>query len=305
MSHEHRPHQEPTEPPSMPAARVGEDLAPDDPRLAPYRDLRDADLAARLGGEGWFIGEQALVVERMLRVPGRCLSVLASERMAPRAAALIAASADPAVPLLVAPQSALESITGFPLHRGLLALGRRPADGEERIAEAVADRKAPTLLLACEEIRNIDNIGLLFRNAAAFGVAGVLLSPGCHDPLYRKSLRVSIGHALEIPFMRLSPWPQSLQAFADRHACELLGAATIASAVPIGRVPRTNRAILAIGSEFSGLAAETLRACRSLVRIPMAAGVDSLNAAVAAGICLSRLSEHRLDPHADRPPAEP
>lgn len=285
-----------------PTARVGEDLAPDDVRLAPYRDLRDADLAARRGEEGWFIGEQALVVEQMLREPGRCLSVLASDRMAPRAAALIAASADPTVPLLVASSAVLESIAGFPLHRGLLALGRRPADGGERIAAAVADPRRPLLLLACEEIRNIDNIGMLFRNAAAFGVAGVLLSPGCHDPLYRKSLRVSIGHALEIPFTRPSPWPQALREFADRHAFEILGASTDENAMAIGRLPPPARAILAIGSEFAGLARETLEACDARVRIPMAAGVDSLNAAVAAAVCLSRLSERRLDPD---PPGGP
>lgn len=285
--------------PTRRIVRVGEEIAADDPQLALYRDLRDADLARRLGGAGWFIGEQALVIAAMLRRAGVTESLLASERQLERAVALVAAGADAAagvvVPILVAEEALLERIAGFPLHRGLLALGRRPPDGAALIEAAVADRSRPALLLACEEIRNIDNIGSLFRNAAAFGAAGVLLSPGCHDPLYRKSLRVSIGHALEVPFTRLSPWPEAVRAFADRHAFELLGASTDRSAVPIGRVAAPARAILAIGSEFSGLAEGTLRVCDRLVRIPMAAGVDSLNAAVAAAVCLSRLSEARLD----------
>lgn len=278
-----------------PTARVGEDLAPDDVRLAPYRDLRDADLAARRGEEGWFIGEQALVVEQMLREPGRCLSVLASDRMAPRAAALIAASADPTVPLLVASSAVLESIAGFPLHRGLLALGRRPADGGERIAAAVADPRRPLLLLACEEIRNIDNIGMLFRNAAAFGVAGVLLSPGCHDPLYRKSLRVSIGHALDVPFTRLGDWIGGLGRLREQHGVAILGAATDPKAIAIHEIEPPRRLVLLMGSEFPGLTDRAKSACDHLVRIPMAAGVDSLNVGVAAAVCLSHLCGRRIE----------
>jgi len=270
-----------------------------DPRLDPFRSLRDPELVRAGEGAGWFIGEQLLVLERMLARPGTTISILASPRMADRARALRDASADPSPPLLVADDDVLESIVGFDLHRGLLALGRRPDDGlariEARLAEPRGERKRPVALLACEEIRNIDNIGLLFRNAAAFGIDGVLLSPGCHDPLYRKSLRVSIGHAIDLPFTRLSPWPDALEALCRRFDVDLLGAALDPEATPLGQVSARARIALLVGSEFPGLTRGAKSVCDELVRIPMAADVDSLNVGVASAVCLARLREPWLD----------
>lgn len=281
-----------------------ERVSASDPRLDPYRALRDPDLVRVGEGAGWFIGEQALVIERMLARTGTTISILASERMADRAASLRDASADRSPPIHVADDDVLEAIVGFDLHRGLLALGRRPQDGRARIDRSLADPNAPVALLGCEDIRNIDNIGLLFRNAAAFGVDGVLLSPECHDPLYRKSLRVSIGHALDVPFARLDPWiggaggtvgAGGLETLRDRHGLEILGAATDPRAVPIGSIEPPRRFVLLMGSEFPGLTAEAKSACDRLVRIPMAEGVDSLNVAVAAAVCLSQLCGPRLE----------
>lgn len=269
-----------------------------DPRLEPYRSLRDPDLVRAGEGEGWFIGEQALVLERMLARRGTTISILASRRMAPRAVEIRRASADPEVPILVAEDPVIESLVGFELHRGLLALGRRPEDGRARIDAALADRSRPVALLACEEIRNIDNIGLLFRNAAAFGVAGVLLSPGCHDPLYRKSLRVSIGHALDVPFARLDDLAGDLRAMREREGVALLGTATDPGAVAVHRLEPPRRFVLLVGSEFPGLSPAAKAACDRLVRIPMARGVDSLNVGVAAAACLSHLRGDLLE--ADR-----
>ena len=173
---------------------------PDDPRLEPYRRVRDRDALGPDGRPGLFVGESPLVIEAMLRAPGlETISVLASERQRERAVELIessrstrAGAADPMV--LLAPDDVLNAVVGFDIHRGFLAVGRRPALCTVREVVPPAGRGA--LLLAVEEINNIDNIGQLFRNAAAFGCDAVLLSPGCHDPLYRKSLRVSCGHAL-------------------------------------------------------------------------------------------------------------
>jgi len=271
-----------------------EPVAADDPRVEPFRSLRDPDLVRAGEGDGWFIGEQLLVLERMLARPGTTISILASPRMAERARTLRDASADPAPPIMVAEDAVLESIVGFDLHRGLLALGRRPADGLARIEALLGDDRS-VALLACEEIRNIDNIGLLFRNAAAFGVDGVLLSPGCHDPLYRKSLRVSIGHALDIPFARLDPWPTALGAICRRFGVRLLGAALDEDATPLGQVATDRRIALLVGSEFPGLAGNAKSICDELVRIPMAPGVDSLNVGVASAVCLARLREPWLE----------
>ncbi len=266
-----------------------------DPRVDPYRSLRDPDLVRAGEGAGWFIGEQALVIERMLARTGTAVSILASERMAERAVDLVRQGSDRDVPILVASDEVIESIVGFDLHRGLLALGRRPEDGLARIEAALADQSRPVALLACEEIRNIDNIGLLFRNAAAFAVEGVLLSPGCHDPLYRKSLRVSIGHALDIPFARIAEWPQGLAQFRDRHRLTLIGTATETNATAVHQIDPPDRLLLLVGSEFPGVTAAARSHCDRLARIPMAPEVDSLNVAVAAAACLAQLCGPRLE----------
>ena len=266
-----------------------------DPRVEPYRSLRDPDLVKAGEGEGWFIGEQALVLERMLASPGTTISILASEKMAEKARSRRERSNDPSPPILVAADSVLEAIVGFDLHRGLLALGRRPSDGRTRIEAAIADPSRPAALLGCEDIRNIDNIGLLFRNAAAFGVDGVLLSPECHDPLYRKSLRVSIGHALDVPFTRLGDWVGELTRLREEHGVAILGAAIDPKAIAIHEVEPPRRFVLLMGSEFPGLTDRAKAACDHLVRIPMASGVDSLNVGVAAAVCLSHLCGRRIE----------
>ena len=136
----------------------------------------------------------------MLTVPGVTKSVLVTPTRAQRMSSL----APDGVPIHVAPLEVLSRLAGFHIHRGVLAVGYRAAVERPRL-EIPAPPSTVTLL-ACEEISNIDNVGLLFRNAAAFAVDGVLLSPLCHDPLYRKSLRVSIGHVLTVPFARSRSW---------------------------------------------------------------------------------------------------
>ncbi len=150
-----------------------------DPRLDDYRDIRDRELRGRAGFPGLFVAEQVLVVEKLLAIPGGTRSVLISPNWRDR----IAAQAPPEVPVYVAPLAVMKEVAGFNIHRGALAVGRRSA--VEREALDVPKGPEPVTLLLCEDIRNMDNIGFLFRNAAAFGAAGVLLSPRCHDPLYR------------------------------------------------------------------------------------------------------------------------
>jgi tRNA G18 (ribose-2'-O)-methylase SpoU len=152
------------------------------------------------------------------------------------------------------------------------------------------------LLLVVEEINNIDNIGQLFRNAAAFGCAAVILSPGCHDPLYRKSLRVSCGCALQVPFARSDDWQGDLARIRDDAGFLLVGATGGGAqrlqdvAAQVGGL-RPRRLAVVVGAEFAGLRAETLAACSFRAKIPMAPGVDSLNVGVAAGVFLARLAE--------------
>ena len=133
---------------------------------------------------------------------------------------------------------------------------------------------------------------MLFRNAAAFGVDGVLLSPSCHDPLYRKSLRVSIGHALDVPFARSRDWAGDLADLA-RRGITLIAAAATETAVAIDEVTPPRRVALVVGQEFDGVSPTTLDACDHVVRVPMSPGVDSLNVGVAAAVCLHRFSTGR------------
>ncbi|MHC4108548.1 MAG: TrmH family RNA methyltransferase [Planctomycetota bacterium] len=257
----------------------------DDPRLADYRQIRDRELRERNQLGSLFIGEQPLVVERMLQTPGVTKSVLLSTtwvgRLAPHAA--------PPVPVYVAALPVMRLVAGFNIHRGVLAVGYRAAVERAGLDDLITEDERPLTLLLCQEIANIDNIGFLFRNAAAFGVDGVVLSPRCHDPLYRKSLRVSIGHALTVPFVRSTDWAGDL-AQLKRHGFTLIAAATAPTAVDIEAIPQPHRVALIVGHEFHGLPTATLDQCDHVVKVLMAPGVDSLNVAVAAAVCLNRLS---------------
>ncbi len=267
-----------------------------DARLDDYRNLRERDLSDARRAEGLFVGETIHIVERMLAQPGLVRSVLASERMVDRVAALIAASASPTTPLLVATEAIMETTAGFHVHRGVLAMGLR----------ARLDSRAPLsapfveahILLALDGLNNMDNVGSIFRAAAAFGVGGVLLSRTSHDPLYRKSIRVSMGHALEVPFAWCEDLGVTLDELGRAREGQVLAADSSADAPTIddwladeaGAAAIDSPITLVIGSEFDGISASVSAACTSRVRIPMAARVDSLNAAVAASILLHRLA---------------
>ncbi len=281
--------------PGHPAFRIDD---PADPRLDDYRFTRDRDLSGAREREGLLIAETLPVIAVLLEHhPSAARSVLCSDRMADRVQACVLGLA----PVLVADEALLSGIAGFTVHRGVLAAASRaPLLGRTAVD---APFLSADLLLACDGVRNMDNIGALFRIAAAFGVGGVLLSADAHDPLYRKSIRVSMGHALRIPFVRCESLAASIAALKDARSAgphaplHVLGAdAGSVSGMPaiaVGDAVRDLRgpAMLVVGEEHSGLRAETINACDGLVRIPMAPGVDSLNVAVAAAICLSRLRE--------------
>jgi tRNA G18 (ribose-2'-O)-methylase SpoU len=271
------------------------------PHLAPYQQVRDRDALGPDGRPGLFIGESPVVIGAMLRAGIDMLSILTSDRHAQRAVAMVDEARgfrnnlpDPEV-LLVA-DDILDATVGFNIHRGFLAVGRRPT--QHTVHQVVPAQGQDALLLVVEEINNIDNIGQLFRNAAAFGCSAVILSPGCHDPLYRKSLRVSCGCVLRVPYARSDAWNADLQYLRDDQGFTLLGATgggehTLHEvAEQLTRLQAQPRRIAVImGAEFTGLCNDTLAACTARVKIPMAKGVDSLNVGVAAGVFLSRLTE--------------
>ncbi|GAB4553508.1 MAG: RNA methyltransferase [Phycisphaerales bacterium] len=257
---------------------------PDDPRLEPYRDVRERDLVGR---KGRFIAEGRLVVSALLTgTRFRATSVLVS----PPALEAIRedlALAEPSPTVYVASVDTMSAVAGFHIHRGCLAVGERL--DEPGVRELVAPEGRASLLLALEDLSNHDNVGGVFRSAAAFGADGVLLSPRCCDPLYRKAIRVSMACALRVPFARSASWSDDLDALA-RAGYERVALVLDPDAADIDEHVLTcaERVALVLGAEGPGLTRATIERCDARVRIPIASEVDSLNAAVAGAIALHR-----------------
>jgi tRNA G18 (ribose-2'-O)-methylase SpoU len=257
----------------------------DDPRLALYRSVADPELAR---SHGVFVAEGRHVVRRALedprfRVQSLLLNAAAHRDLAPALERL-----DARVPVYLCETKDFHAITGFDIHRGCLALVDRPP------ARAVADLMAGARrLVVLDGVANPDNVGGVFRNAAAFGVDGVLLSPDSGDPWYRKAIRTSMAAVLRVPFARCHAWTEDLDGI--RAAGFTLVAMTPhAAAEPLEPfAARSRGACLAVafGAEGTGLSPATLAAADVAVRIPIAPEVDSLNVAVAAGIALHQLRD--------------
>ncbi len=258
----------------------------DDPRIADYANLKDADLHTRAA---LFIAEGPLVARELLRSRFPTRSVFIADTKL-RTLAQDLATLPPHVPIYTATQNILDKIAGFHLHRGVLAAGQRTPE-----PDPIALIASARVLLILEDLSNHDNLGGLFRTAAALGGphVGVLLSPRCCDPLYRKALRVSIGHVLHVPFARAQLDPALWQLLAD-HRFQLLSLTPDPLADPITSLSPGRNCALILGAEGPGLTPATMHAVRSAggatVRIPMTPGVDSLNVVVAAGIALSRVA---------------
>lgn len=276
--------------------------------LDEYRHLTDAVL---LRERGLFVAEGRLVVRRAIESGYRIHSLLLNDSAARDLSDILGRlSADVAVD--VQPTAAFETITGFNFHRGCLALIHRPAvpTVDDVVGGAVeaesADRHGPIVML--EEVANADNVGGVFRNAAAFGAKGVVLSPGCCDPLYRKAVRTSMAAVLRVPFARADDWPAALDA-ARTARFAIVALTPRDPAEPIDafarRAANDAKIALVIGSEAAGVSAATEAAADIRTCIPMDGGVDSLNLSVAAGIALYALRNRdarRLQPAAAEPP---
>ena len=256
---------------------------PADPRIAAYRDIRERDLVGR---DGLFVAEGKVVLEKLVdsRQAGPQSLLIADKRVAALTPLLDRLPDD--LPVYTAGQAVLDAVAGFPLHRGILAIGRRidPPSPDRALADAAA-RGRDVLLLSA--IANHDNMGGIFRNAAGFGVGAVLLDRDCCDPLYRKAIRVSAGAALIVPFLQLAD-ADALLAFAARHALEPL-ALSPGGAETLGTLTPPARTLLLLGSEGPGLPPDLMARLRT-VRIAMAPKFDSLNVATAGAIALHHLS---------------
>ncbi len=264
----------------MPA--IVEIADPADPRIDAYRDIRERDLVGR---RGLFVAEGRVVLAMLLASRAyRPLSLLIATQRVERLTSLLEQVPE-GVPTYAAPQAVLDGIAGFALHRGILAIGERieTPDAESLLARLPA--RATILVLSA--IANHDNVGGLFRNAAAFGADAVLLDAECCDPLYRKAIRVSVGAVLSVPFARLKRDEDVIELLA-RHNFEAL-ALSPNGKTKLADLLLPQRAAVLLGAEGPGLS-EDILARATTVRIPMAPGFDSLNVATTGGIMLHHLT---------------
>ena len=256
-----------------------------DPRIELYRDIQERDLVGRAG---LFVAEGKVVVEKLAASPlHRPLSLLIARRRVETVRAITTSLAED-VPVYVASQDVLDAIAGFPLHRGILAIGRR---GVTPTADALLNACASrSTILVLSAIANHDNMGGIFRNAAAFGVDAVLLDSDCCDPLYRKAIRVSVAATLLVPFAQLGRGEDPI-AVLERNNFDPVALSPAGSVRLSAWKPAPRTAVL-LGAEGPGLAGDLLQRAQT-VQIPMSAGFDSLNVATTSGIVLHHISERR------------
>ena len=255
----------------------------DDPRIEPYCRVRERDLAGR---SGLFVAEGDVVVRALLSAGSRfgAHSLLLAEGRGLDIAAM-GRQVDPDLPVFVASRTVMDRIVGFPIHRGILALARRGVPESVETVLPSAGREA--LVVGAVGLSNHDNVGGVFRNAAAFGAGAVLLDSGSCDPLYRKAIRVSVGAVLSVPFARGGSGADLVSTLETAgFTCFALSPS---GREPLARVAWPDRTALLVGSEGPGLPCDLLASVRT-VRIPVAVGWDSLNVATAAGIALHAVS---------------
>ena len=280
---------------------------PDDVRLDLYRGLNDPAARVRIDCDhSVFMVEGKLAVDRLLGSKYAIRSLLVDDHQFKTAGALVRTTRAMGAPVFVGTRAVVAGTVGFAMHRGVVAVGNRlpPTSPEQLVADSVGSSgpgKDGSLLAVLEGLNDHENIGALFRNAAAFGVSGVLLDPRCADPLYRRSIRVSVGHALQVPFARLSPWPAALDhvkqagfvvvALAPKPAASLVAPPASLSEVKamMSGPSRPAGVALLLGAEGPGLSEAALAASDLMVSIPMAHNVDSLNVATAAAVAFHAL----------------
>lgn len=254
--------------------------------LDDYTALNDPDrrrAVERRGG--YFVVEGARAVEALLASPYPVRSILVARGREPAVRAALAAHGRDGVPVLVRPEAEVQAVVGFPFHRGVLAAADRlPLPP---VADVVAGARR---LAVVEGLNDHENLGALFRNAAAFGVDAVLADPTTADPLYRRSVRVSLGHVLRVPWTRLAAWPDGLGDLrAAGFALVALTPARDAEPIDALAADPPGRLALLLGAEGPGLSDAALAAAERRVRIPITPGVDSLNVATAAAVAFHRL----------------
>jgi tRNA G18 (ribose-2'-O)-methylase SpoU len=259
---------------------------PGDPRIAGFVSIRERDLTGR---DGLFVAEGTVVLRMLGQERARANGftseaiLLLESRLA--GVAEVLASFEDDVPVYVASSAVFDAVAGFNMHRGVLALGRKPAAAIG--SSLLGNLPRESLVLVGCGLSNHDNVGSIFRNAAAFGADAVFLDETSCDPLYRKAIRVSVGSVLTVPFVRAESAEAMLQGLAEA-GFEIWGLSP-RGAVPVAVIPAARRIALVLGTEGEGLPENILSSFQT-ARIPQRPGLDSLNVATASGIALYQIA---------------
>jgi tRNA G18 (ribose-2'-O)-methylase SpoU len=248
----------------------------DDPRAAPYRNLKDRDLA-RDGDR--FIAESEQLVRRLLASNIKTESILTADKRLPDLAPILPRD----LPVYVAPATMVNQIVGFKFHSGVMAVGVRPKS--PTLDDILKDNPRATLVV-CPEVEKTDNLGALIRIAAAFGADAMILGPHSCDPFFRQSVRVSMGTVFHLPIVRSDDLARDLHRLRDEFAVELIATVLDENAQPLDRATRGPKLALLLGNEAQGLPPDVIGLCDRRITLPMQLGTDSLNVAVAAAVFL-------------------
>jgi tRNA G18 (ribose-2'-O)-methylase SpoU len=254
----------------------------DDPRIAPYRNVKDRDLAA---AGNRFLAESEAVVRRLLGSGLAVESVLLAQRRQEEIAPII----PPQVPVYIVSDSLMKQILGFKFHSGVMACGVRPPP--LAVAALLERLGAQATLMILPEIANTENLGALMRIAAGFGVDGLILGPRSCDPFYRQSIRVSMGAVFSLRIVQSTDLCDDLLRLRAAGV-ELIATVLDPSAEPLPAARPPERMALLFGNEAQGLAADVIEQCHRRVTIPMHLGTDSLNVAIAAAVCCYHFSHN-------------
>lgn len=249
----------------------------DDPRVASYANLNQTNLTR---GSRLFVAEGDKVVQRLIASDFVTDSIVAEAEWAERLEPLVPAE----TPIYIAPRELLTELVGFGFHRGVLACGRRQPARE--LAEILPPREEPALVLVCPAIQDPTNLGSILRSAAALGVQAVLLGGECADPFSRRVLRVSMGSAFFLPVREAPDLMGDVVALQQSHGFEVLATVLDPAATSLAQTTRPRRLALVLGSEGHGLDERWRQLCPQQITLPMQAGIDSLNVAIAAAVFL-------------------
>ena len=265
-----------------------------DPRLAPYRSLKGKELER----DGIFMAEGEKVVRSMVESGCRIESCLTSSDAAARYRPLLATMAKRGARPYVAANSVIEGIIGFRFHRGIMAVGHCPK--KLTVCEVLKKPKRPLFLVALDAINDPENVGLIARNASAFGVQALIVDHATYDPYYRKAIRVSMGTIFTLPIYYEDDLASSLEWLRKEHDTRIVAATPGRGADDIAKVKLSGNVCFVFGNEDKGISRRVLSIADAKVRIPISKNVDSLNVASASAVCLYEASRYHRSPKDDK-----